>query len=179
MVNNGVDLVLVGHFHHYERFADLNASGQPVTSGARTREIIVGTGGESEGPFPTPIAGSEVRIRAFGILAVTLGSGSYTWKFKPADPSGRRRRLRELPLTILHCAARAAGCCWQLVSTRSPLETFADRERLPRDPVIRLPCCHSRRGCNYPTITARNLATSGLFPGAWQARLPHPGEPRP
>jgi hypothetical protein len=88
MVNGGVDLVLVGHFHHYERFADLNASGQPVTSGARTREIIAGTGGESEGPFPTPIAGSQVRIRAFGILAVTLAGGSYSWQFRPADPSG-------------------------------------------------------------------------------------------
>ncbi len=88
MVNNGVDLVLVGHFHHYERFADLNASGQPVSSGARTREIIVGTGGESEGPFPTPIAGSQMRIRAFGILALTMSSGSYSWQFKPADPTG-------------------------------------------------------------------------------------------
>ena len=88
MVNNGVDLVLTGHFHHYERFADLNASGQPVTSGARTREIIAGTGGESEGPFPTPIAGSQVRIRAFGILAVTLTGGSYSWQFKPAAPAG-------------------------------------------------------------------------------------------
>ena len=88
MVNAGVDLVLAGHFHHYERFADLNASGQPVTTGARTREIIVGTGGKSEGKFPTPIAGSEMRIRAFGILALTLGTGSYSWQFKPADPSG-------------------------------------------------------------------------------------------
>jgi acid phosphatase type 7 len=88
MVNGGVDLVLTGHFHHYERFADLNASGQPVTSGARTREIIVGTGGQSEGPFPTPIAGSQVRIRAFGILALTLNSASYSWDFKPADPNG-------------------------------------------------------------------------------------------
>ena len=88
MVNNGVDLVLVGHFHHYERFADLDGNGQPVTSGARTREIIAGTGGESEGPFPTPIAGSQVRIRAFGILALTLNSGSYSWQFKPADPTG-------------------------------------------------------------------------------------------
>jgi hypothetical protein len=88
MVDNGVDLVLVGHFHHYERFADLNASGQPVSTGARTRQIIVGTGGESEGPFPTPIAGSQVRIRAFGILALTMNSGSYTWQFKPADPNG-------------------------------------------------------------------------------------------
>ncbi len=87
MVNGGVDLVLVGHFHHYERFADLDASGQPVTSGARTREIIVGTGGESEGPFPTPIAGSQVRIRAFGILAVTLAGGSYSWQLQTADPS--------------------------------------------------------------------------------------------
>ena len=78
----------IGHFHHYERFADLNANGQPVTSGARTREIIVGIGGESEGPFPTPIAGSQVRIRAFGILALTMNSGSYSWDFKPADPTG-------------------------------------------------------------------------------------------
>jgi hypothetical protein len=88
MVNNGVDLVLVGHFHHYERFADLDGNGQPVTSGARTREIIVGTGGKSEGPFPTPIAGSQVRIQAFGILALTLNSGSYSWQFKPAAPTG-------------------------------------------------------------------------------------------
>jgi Fibronectin type III domain/Calcineurin-like phosphoesterase len=88
MVDNGVDLVLVGHFHHYERFADLDASGQPVTTGNRTREIIVGTGGESEGSFHESIAGSQVRIRAFGILALTLGSGSYSWQFKPADPSG-------------------------------------------------------------------------------------------
>jgi hypothetical protein len=88
MVSNGVDLVLVGHFHHYERFADLDANGQPVTSGARTREIIVGTGGKSEGPFPAPIAGSQVRIRAFGILALTMNSGSYSWNFKPADPTG-------------------------------------------------------------------------------------------
>ena len=89
MVNNGVDLVLVGHFHHYERFADLNANGQPVSSGARTREIIVGTGGESEGPFHEPFAaGSQERIRAFGILALTMSSGSYSWQFKPADPSG-------------------------------------------------------------------------------------------
>ena len=88
MVNAGVELVLVGHFHHYERFADLDAGGKPATSGARTREIIVGTGGESEGSFPAPIAGSERRIRAFGILAVTLGSGSYSWQFKPAAAGG-------------------------------------------------------------------------------------------
>jgi hypothetical protein len=86
MVNAGVDLVLVGHFHHYERFADLNANGQPVTSGARTREIIAGMGGESEGPFPPPIAGSQVRIRAFGILAVTLAGGTYSWQLRTADP---------------------------------------------------------------------------------------------
>jgi hypothetical protein len=88
MVNAGVDLVLVGHFHHYERFADLNATGQPVTTGARTREIIAGTGGKNQGSFGTPIAGSEVRIRAFGILALTMDPGSYSWQFKPADPSG-------------------------------------------------------------------------------------------
>jgi hypothetical protein len=43
-------------------------------------------GGESEGPFPPPIAGSQVRIRAFGILAVTLAGGTYSWQLRTADP---------------------------------------------------------------------------------------------
>ncbi len=87
LANAGVDLVLVGHFHHYERFADLNASGQPVATGTGTREIIVGTGGKSEGSFgsSTPLPGSEKRLLGFGILAVTLSSGSYSWQYLQID----------------------------------------------------------------------------------------------
>jgi hypothetical protein len=37
----GADLVLNGHEHHYERFAEMNASGTTVSPGLR--EIVVGT----------------------------------------------------------------------------------------------------------------------------------------
>jgi hypothetical protein len=84
LANAGVDLVLNGHFHHYERFADLNASGQPVADGTGMREIIAGIGGESQGSFgtKTPIAGSQVRKTGYGILALTLGTGSYSWDYR-------------------------------------------------------------------------------------------------
>src|SRR5215213_7595221 len=57
----GVELVLVGHDHHYERFAPQNANGQadPI---AGVREFIVGTGGASfTGAGSTAVANSEVR----------------------------------------------------------------------------------------------------------------------
>ena len=83
LANAGVELVLAGHFHHYERFADLNATGQPVANGAGMREIIAGTGGESQGPFGNakPIAGSQVRTTGYGVLALTLASGGYSWQY--------------------------------------------------------------------------------------------------
>jgi len=84
LANGGADLVLNGHFHHYERFADLNANGQPVANGTGMREIIAGIGGESQGSFgtKTPIAGSQVRKTGYGILALTLGTGSYSWDYR-------------------------------------------------------------------------------------------------
>jgi hypothetical protein len=84
LADGGADLVLNGHFHHYERFADLNANGQPVADGAGMREIIAGVGGESQGAFgtKTPIAGSQVRKTGYGILALTLGTGSYSWDYR-------------------------------------------------------------------------------------------------
>jgi hypothetical protein len=84
--NAGADLVLVGHYHHYERFADLNANGQPVADGTGMREIIAGIGGESQGSFgtTTPLAGSQVRKTGYGILSVTLGTGTYSWDYRLA-----------------------------------------------------------------------------------------------
>jgi hypothetical protein len=83
LADAGADLVLVGHYHHYERFADLNANGQPVADGTGTREIIAGIGGESQGTFgSTPLTGSQVRKMGYGILAVTLGTGTYSWDYR-------------------------------------------------------------------------------------------------
>ena len=89
LVNHNVDLVLVGHFHDYERFADMNGAGAAVADGTGTREIVVGTGGEKQASFSkTPLASSQVRATGlFGILGLTLAPGSYSWSFVPAPPA--------------------------------------------------------------------------------------------
>ena len=79
----GVELVLSGHDHHYERFAPLNASGVPdATHGVR--QFIVGTGGTTLRALGTTASGSEVRqAHTHGLLELTLGSGTYSWRFVP------------------------------------------------------------------------------------------------
>ncbi|MDQ1540926.1 MAG: hypothetical protein QOH29_1652 [Actinomycetota bacterium] len=83
----GADLVLNGHDHDYERFA-------PQTPAAKTdpargiREFIVGTGGEDQRPFKAVQPNSVVRENhTFGVLELTLGGGSYTWRFLPVPSS--------------------------------------------------------------------------------------------
>ena len=50
VVAGGVDLVLNGHRHQYERFAAIGAGGS--SNPARSaREIVVGTGGNDLEPF--------------------------------------------------------------------------------------------------------------------------------
>jgi hypothetical protein len=77
----GVELVLNGHRHVYERLAPMKPDGSadPV-KGIRT--IIAGMGGESGGDLTNIFPTSEVREgRTFGILKLTLTTGSYSWQF--------------------------------------------------------------------------------------------------
>jgi len=90
LYNARADLVLAGHDHDYERFAQLGpsnpASGEPtVNAQTGIREIIVGTGGRSHGSFPsTTRVGSEIRdSTAYGVLKLTLHATSYDWQFVP------------------------------------------------------------------------------------------------
>ena len=78
----GVDLVVNGHQHHYERFPPLTPAG--VRDDARgIREFNAGTGGESSA-VPVAIAPhSEALTDAFGVLKLTLDNGSYSWEFVP------------------------------------------------------------------------------------------------
>jgi hypothetical protein len=81
----GVDLVLNGHQHHYERLAPLSPTGSPdEAQGIRT--FNVGTGGESTEPMIAITEHSEVRSHAFGILKLTLDAGTYSWEFVPTVP---------------------------------------------------------------------------------------------
>ena len=77
------DVVLVGHEHNYERFAKQNPSGAADPNGIQ--QFVVGTGGASHGySFGTPVANSQVQNdNTFGVLKLTLHSGSYNWKFVP------------------------------------------------------------------------------------------------
>ena len=79
--DNAADIVLAGHAHAYERFAPQGPSreSQPTHG---IREFVVGTGGKSHHGFSTTRANSELRRSGtFGVLALTLGSGSYAWRF--------------------------------------------------------------------------------------------------
>jgi hypothetical protein len=80
VVAHGVDVVLNGHDHNYERFAQLGANGQPTTSG--TREIVVGTGGAPLRDIGPAIPGSEKRIKTWGVLRMDLHADSYRWSFR-------------------------------------------------------------------------------------------------
>jgi acid phosphatase type 7 len=78
----GAELVMNGHEHLYERFAEMDATGAPVSPGLR--EIIVGTGGGSLYEFDTPLPSSEVRNSStFGVLKLTLHADRYDWEFIP------------------------------------------------------------------------------------------------
>jgi acid phosphatase type 7 len=75
------DLILVGHAHNYERFADLTPAGA-VDWATGVRSFVVGTGGKDHHPFGTPITGSQFRNATdFGVLKLTLKLDGFLWAF--------------------------------------------------------------------------------------------------
>jgi acid phosphatase type 7 len=79
----GVEMVLSGHEHIYERFAPQRADG--TADAARgVRQFVVGTGGHELNPMGAPLPNSEFRQNAkWGVLRMTLGQGNYSWQFLP------------------------------------------------------------------------------------------------
>jgi chitodextrinase len=82
----GADVILNGHDHDYERFQPLDPSGVVDTAHGIT-EIISGLGGESQYSFGSVVNGSAYRAVGFGVLKLTLHSGSYDWQFVDAPGS--------------------------------------------------------------------------------------------
>lgn len=89
-VDGGVDVVLNGHDHLYERFAPMDTNG--VRNDATgTREFVVGTGGTSHYNFLHVLASSEARDNtSFGVLKLTLRPTEYDWSFLPVDGASFR-----------------------------------------------------------------------------------------
>jgi 3',5'-cyclic AMP phosphodiesterase CpdA len=79
----GVEIVLSGHDHTYERFAPQDDRGRP-DPGHGIRQFVVGTGGKSHYAFETIERDSEVHNNTtFGVLKLTLHPASYDWEFVP------------------------------------------------------------------------------------------------
>ena len=79
----GVDIVLNGHDHTYERFAPQTSTGS-LDPDRGIREFVVGTGGSPLYQFVTIRANSEVRDNtSHGVLRLTLHTDRYEWAFMP------------------------------------------------------------------------------------------------
>lgn len=83
----GVDLILNGHDHMYERFAPQSADGVLDTSRG-IRQFVVGTGGVPLYDFEATRPNSEVRLRSHGVIKLTLTGDRYAWDYLPTSGSG-------------------------------------------------------------------------------------------
>ena len=82
LYENGVDLVLNGHDHDYERFAPQDPYGRADPNGIR--EFVVGTGGAGLRGFSPLQPNSEAsNSSTWGVLKLTLHPTSYDWQFMP------------------------------------------------------------------------------------------------
>jgi acid phosphatase type 7 len=96
LYDSGVDLVLNGHEHHYERFLPQTPDGV-ADSAKGIEQIIVGTGGGALRGVQHPLAHNSgfVIHGRFGVLKLTLGAGEYRRAFidtdgRVWDPGGRQ-----------------------------------------------------------------------------------------
>ncbi|HEU0013957.1 MAG TPA: metallophosphoesterase [Longimicrobium sp.] len=88
LYEHGVDVVLAGHDHHYERFARLTPDGRPDPRRG-IRQFIVGTGGAPSYTMGKPVQHSEaIAVDTRGVLRLVFHPDAYEWEFIPIP--GRR-----------------------------------------------------------------------------------------
>ena len=84
--DGGVDVVLNGHFHNYQRWAPQDVFGSANPEGPT--EFVVGTGGDTyENDFPDtepPPNLEAYQAHSFGVLKLTMHPTSYDFEFVPA-----------------------------------------------------------------------------------------------
>jgi acid phosphatase type 7 len=80
----GVDVVVNGHDHDYERFAPQDPDAAEDRDRGM-RQFVVGTGGTPLRTFEEPVANSELRALSHGVFKMTMRDGSYDWEFIPVS----------------------------------------------------------------------------------------------
>lgn len=79
----GVDIVLSGHDHDYERFAPQSPQGV-LEYDRGVRQFVVGTGGDTHRGWESSEPNSEVKdADTWGVIKLTLNPTSYDWEFIP------------------------------------------------------------------------------------------------
>jgi hypothetical protein len=82
----GVEIIVNGHDHDYERFAPMRPDGFRDPMGIR--EFVVGTGGTALRSFAAVKPNSQARNGSVhGVLKLYLANGSYSWRFVSVDGS--------------------------------------------------------------------------------------------
>ena len=106
LYDGGVDVVVNGHRHFYERLAPMNPDGL-ADNAQGIREFVVGTGGSSMGNPTNAFPLSEVRFGSanFGVLKLYLYSDSYAWRFVPIAG----KTLSDTGLTACHGLAEGVS----------------------------------------------------------------------
>jgi hypothetical protein len=83
LYDNHADVIVTGHNHQYERFAQLNPGGGLDTANG-ARHFVAGMGGAGFYGFGTILPNSQVRNSdTHGVLKFTLHASSYEWQFVP------------------------------------------------------------------------------------------------
>ncbi len=82
----GAEIVINGHDHDYERFAQQDPQGQLDPAGG-IREFVVGTGGALLRELPGAAAANSQKFIGgeYGVLALTLYPDHYDWQFLPVS----------------------------------------------------------------------------------------------
>jgi 3',5'-cyclic AMP phosphodiesterase CpdA len=81
LYNAGVDVILNGHDHEYERYLPQSPAGV-LDSLKGMSQFVVGTGGGNLRGFTRKAAPGGFRLEGyFGVLKLTLGASEYQWAF--------------------------------------------------------------------------------------------------
>jgi hypothetical protein len=81
----GVDVVLSGDYHNYQRFEPQDPEGNADYERG-IRQFVVGTGGRDHYAIGSPIENLKVyNDNTYGVLKLTLKEGGYEWRFVPVE----------------------------------------------------------------------------------------------
>jgi hypothetical protein len=85
LYTGGVDVVVNGDEHDYERFAPQDPQGN-LDPDFGIRQFVVGTGGAGQRPYQKILENSEVfNSGTFGVLKFSLYGDRYDWEFIPVE----------------------------------------------------------------------------------------------